>query len=279
MLNRHAIVLFLGLAAILSLLPSPAATYGLTAGGFLVVLIGLLWDPGEPGARAKAAHAIQALGIAAVMVDAVGTVASSPPAALAELGIALAVLGVLFEMIVGYGALRLGIAIQGLGDALYALAFALAVLRRTHAPSASGWVFIALAGALSLFAALYNLRLQIQRLRHPTAGWRYRVVSVDSSGLRLKTPAGEAGIAWEHVRAVERLDGRHLILIFPSPLPAELQRTQLPFEQLRHSAPDAGPPEASVPDRYGFILHEQEVGRSLPDAESELRMRLAAARH
>lgn len=276
-LNRHAIVLFLGLAAIVSLVPVPAATYSLAAAGFLLGLLGLLLDPGQPGARAKAAHLLQASGIALLTADAIGSARWSLPVAIAELGIALAILGVLFEMIVGFGALRLGIAIQALGDVLYVLAFALAVLRRTRMPSGGGWVFIALAGSLSVFAAVYNLRLQMQRLRNPNAGWRFGVASVDDAGIGIRTPRGETRIAWQHVKAVERLDGRHLILILPSPLPRELQGSDLPFEELRQGAAEVIPAESALPDRYGFILHEQELGRPLPDAEGELRKRLAAA--
>jgi len=277
-LNRHAIVLFLGLAAIVSLVPVPAATYSLAAAGFLLGLLGLLLDLGQPGARAKAAHMLQALGIALLTADAIGSARWSLPVAIAELGIALAIMGVLFEMIVGFGALRVGVAIQALGDVLYVLAFALAVLRKARAPSAGGWVFIALAGSLSGFAAVYNLRLQVQRLGNPTAGWRFGVSSVDETGIRVRTPAGETRIAWQHVKGVERLDGRHLILILPSPLPRELQENNLPLEELRQESAEVIPDGSALPDRYGFILHEQELGRSLPDAESELRKRLAAAR-
>lgn len=278
MLNRHAIVLFLGLAAIFSLLPLPSAAYSLTGAGFLLSLVGLLLDLGQPGPRAKAAHAMQGLGIAALSAAGIATAASSLPAALAEMGIALAMVGVLFEMTAGFGVLRLGIAIQLLGDGLYAAAFVFALLARTRAPSPGGWVFVSLAGALSLFAALYNFGFQLRRIRNPTAGWRYGVSSLTEAGIRLRTPSGEARIPWEHVKAVERLDGRHLILILPSPLPPELQGSELPLEELRQAAPGAGPPESTLPDRYGFILHEQEFGRPLPDAEGELRERLAAAR-
>ncbi len=277
-MNRHAIVLFLGLAAIFSLLPSPGAAYSLTAAGFLLSLVGLLLDLGQPGPRAMAAHAMQGLGIAALSAAGIATAAGSLPAGLAEMGIALAMAGVLFEMMAGFGRLRLSIAVQLLGDGLYAAAFVLALLTRTRSPSPGGWVFIALAGGLSLFAALYNLGFQMRRIVNPTAGWRYGVSSLSEAGIGLRTPRGEARIRWEHVTAVERLDGRHLILILPSPLPPELQGSELPLEELRQGAPGAGPPEGTLPDRYGFILHEQEFGRPLPDAEGELRERLAAAR-
>jgi len=272
-LNRHAIVLFLGSAAILTLVPIPSAAYPLAGTSDLVMLIGLLLDVEQPGLRAGGARALQAAGIALALAAAAAA-ATSPPFALAQAGIALAVLGVLAEMLTTYGALRFAIAAQAAGDALYIVGFAVALVARARAPSSQGWVFIALAGALSVFAAAYNLQLQVRRLRNPQAGWRFRVLSAAPT-LRLSTPSGEAQISWCDVRAVQRLDRRRLLLVLPAPLPPELARSGLPFDELsRADAPTDAP--KSGPEQYGFVLHEQEIGRALPRAEEEFR-RLARA--
>jgi hypothetical protein len=272
-LNRHAIVLFLGSAAILTLVPIPSAAYGLTGISDLVMLVGLLLDVEHPGLRARGARVLQAAGVALALAAA-GASASSPPFALAQAGIALAVLGVLAEMLTAYGALRFAVSAQAVGDVLYIVGFAMALVVSARAPSSQGWVFIALAGALSVFAAAYNLQLQIRRLRNLQAGWRFRVVSA-APILRLSTPSGEAQIAWSHVRAVQRLDRRRLLLVLPAPLPQDLARSGLPFDELtRAEAPTVD--QKSRPAQYGFVLHEQEIGRALPRAEEEFR-RLARA--
>jgi len=205
---------------------------------------------------------------------AVVTAAGSPAFALAQAGIALAVLGVLFELSSGYRALRLGVASQALGDVLYLVGFGLAIALRARAPSSRGWVFIALVGVISVLTAAYNLQLQLRRLRDRQAGWRYRVLSATGPSLRLRTPSGEAEIQWSQVRSVQRLDRRHLLLILPAPLPPSLAQSGLPLDELRRA--DVDPDAASIPDQYAFILHEQEIGRALPGAEEEFR-RLAAS--
>ena len=76
--------------------------------------------------------------------------------------------------------------------------------------------------------------------------------------------------------AVQRIDGRHLILVLPSPLPPELASSGLPLDELRRRTPLAQ--EGSPPDQYGLILHEQEIGFALPEAERAFRGQLSAAR-
>jgi hypothetical protein len=274
-LNRHAIVLFLGTAAILALVRVPPVSYPLTGISFLVMLVGLLLDVDRPGARAAAARLLQAAGVLLAFGASISS-RSSTPLALAEAGIALAVLGVLLEMVIGYRALRLAAAAQASGDAIYVLAFALALVEQARVPSSRGWVFIALAGAISLFAALYNLQLQLRRLRDLQAGWRYRVLPAAGPMLRLSTPSGEARVAWSDVKAVERLDARHLILFLPAPLPPQLVESGLPLDELKGAHEVAG--DAGPETQYCVILHEQEIGRPLPQAEEEFRRLAGAAR-
>ncbi len=274
MLNRHAIVLFLGSAAILTLAPASTAAYELTALSDLLILVGLLLDVDYAAARAAAARILQAVGVVLAFAAGLAAAPSSAALALAEAGIALAVLGVLLEMVVGYGALRAAVASQALGDAVYIAGFAWAIAIRGRAPSLRGWVFIALVGAISVLAAAYNLQLQLRRLRNLQAGWRYRVLAANGALLRLSTPAGEAQIAWSDVRAVERLDGRHLALLLPTPLPPQLAQSGLPLDELKRIEPAA--PVSQEPNQFAVILHEQEIGCALPQAEQEFR-RLAGA--
>ncbi|HEX4803279.1 MAG TPA: hypothetical protein VFV14_07190 [Myxococcaceae bacterium] len=276
MLNRHAIVLFLGSAAILTVAPASRAAYELTALSDLLILVGLLLDVDYASTRAAAARVLQAVGVVLAFGAAVAAAPSSPALALAEAGIALAVLGVLLEMVVGYGALRAAVASQGLGDALYIAGFTWAIAIRGRAPSLRGWVFIALVGAISVFAAAYNLQLQLRRLRNLQAGWRYRVLSASGPLLRLGTPSGEAQIPWSDVRAVERFDGRHLALFLPNPLPTQLVHSALPVDELKRREPARS--ESPEPVQFAVILHEQEIGRALPQAEQEFRQLAARAK-
>jgi hypothetical protein len=277
-LNRHPIVLFLGTAALLSLAPLPARVYTLTGAAFLLILVGLLLDPGLPGARASIGHLLQAVGVVFAWADVASSAAWSLSFALAQAGVALAVMGILFEMRVGFGAVRLAIGLQACGDALYVAGFAAAVIARAKTPSGVGWAYLSLSGAVSLFAAFYNLSLQIRRLADLQTGWRYRVRRLDASGLSLKTPAGETRIDWGWVSAVQRLDGRHLIIVLPSPLPFELASSGLPLDELRRGSEVKGAEEGVAPEQYGLILHEQEIGRALPDAEKAILGGMKAAR-
>jgi hypothetical protein len=197
-----------------------------------------------------------------------------PHLILAASGIAFAVLGVWLEIRIGFRALRAAVAIQAVGDLFYLSALAVAFWGRNQSPSTVGWTFIALAGLLSLYAAVYNLALQLRRLRHPQAGWRYRLMGSDGRGLRLKTPDGEALIAWSHLEAIRQLDPRHLILILPAPLPPEIAARSLPLEQLQREV--GGLPDRP-PDRYGLILHEQELGAPLSIAEASIKAHLPSS--
>lgn len=270
MLNRHAIVLFLGLAALT--LVRPVAPAGPLFAAFLVLVVGLLLDRGViEGLRSLVAHVLQATGVVLLLYEAVRLLRGSPHLSLAEAGIAVAVLGTLLEMRSGFERLRMAVLVQSAGDVLFLAGCAVAAITATQRPSTIGWVFIALSGGLGLYAAITNLVLQISRLRNPQAGWRYRVLAVEPEGLRLKTPGAEAQIGWPHVEAVRRLDAKHLVLVLPSPLPPEVKAAGLPLEELRE-APEAVIPElAPPPERYGFVLHEQELGRPLGEAESLLR--------
>jgi hypothetical protein len=270
MLNRHAIVLFLGNAAMLLLHPPPTQAVAPLGGWFLLLLVGLLLDTGEVGPRTTLAHGLQLAGIVLLGVDVALLVPegrTTLPVILGELGISLAALGVLVEMRAPYGALRAGVTAQVLGDGLFTGAFVLALLHRPVPPSTTGWVFIGIAGLVSLYAALSNLALQVARLVNPQAGWRFKVTALADDALTLKTPHGVATVEWKHVRALKRLDARHVLLVLPSPLPPEIARVGLPLEELRQSA-EAPPPGVAVPpDAFGFVLHEQELGQPLEAAE------------
>ncbi len=258
----------------------PPAAFGPLGAAFVCLVIGLLLDAGQPGSpRTSAAHLLQAVGVALLAYDAallIGAGRAAVHLALAELGIALAVLGVLIEMRVGYRSLKISIAVQALGDGLFLAGAAVAVAAADQRPSTAGWVFIGLAGLLSLYAAISNLVLQLGRLRNPQAGWRYRVLGIDDAGLRLKTPGAEARIAWGQIEAIKQLDA-HLLLVLPSPLPPELKASGLPFEELRTGEEALVPETAPPPEKYGFILHEQELGRALPEAAALFRVRTAGA--
>jgi len=272
-LNRHAIVLFLGNAAMLLLHPPPLQAAAPIGGWFLLLLVGLLLDNGEARPRVQLGQALQLLGVVFLLVD-VGLLARAGrevlPAVLAETGISLAAIGVLMEMRLPYRRLRLSVGVQALGDLVFLIAFGLAWPLRSVTPSTVGWVFIAIAGAVSGYAAISNGVLQLSRLRNPQAGWRFRVLGVESDALALKTPDGTARLPWSSVRALKRLDPRHLLLVLPSPLPGELSKAGLPLEELRESAEPPPPGTTVPPDAFGFILHEQEFGRPLDEAEKLL---------
>jgi hypothetical protein len=130
-----------------------------------------------------------------------------------------------------------------------------------------GWVFVGIAGAVSLYAAVSNAVLQVARLRNPQAGWRFRVLEVGDQDLLLKTPGGTARLRWSHVRALKSLDARRVLLVLPSPLPEELAGAGLPLEELRQAAEAPPPGAAPPPDAFGLVLHEQELGRPAAEAE------------
>ena len=278
MLNRHAIVLIVGSSALVLLWPYPQSAYGWLGMALLASGLGLLLDVESGGIRSAVAHLVQGVGVAWLLATVVRGLAlgeAPPHLILAASGIAFAVLGVWLEIRIGFRALRAAVAIQAVGDLLYISALAVAFLGRNQSPSTVGWTFIALAGLLSLYAAVYNLALQLRRLRHPQAGWRYRLVGSDGRGLRFQTPEGEAVIAWSHLEAIRQLDPRHLILILPAPLPPEIAATSLPLEQLQREAGATGFPDRP-PDRYGLILHEQELGAPLSMAEASIQAHLSS---
>jgi hypothetical protein len=277
-LNRHAIVLFLGIPAMVLLSAIPETAYGSSLAAFVVVLIGLLLDTGQPASfRTVVAHGLQATGVVLLSYDAMMALSAKAfHLAFAEAGIGLAVAGVLAEMRLGYARLRLGVALQLLGDLVFLGGAAFAFTLRNQSPSTIGWVFIGIAGGLAIYAALSNFGLQLARLRDPQAGWRYRVLELEPAGLRLKTPGAEARIGWSEIEAVTRLDGRHLLLVLPAPLPGSLKASGLPFEELRANAEAPIPELAPPPEKYGFVLLEQELGRPLGEAEALLGQQLRA---
>jgi hypothetical protein len=278
-LNRHVIVLLLGSAALQLLRPYPPAVFGTLGVAFFSILIGLLLDGGRTDFRSRAGRWLQWAGILLLLYAtgaAVAAGAAEPHFLLAQWGIALAVLGSVLEQLLDYRLLRLAIAVQAGGDLLYLSGFAVALALRNQRPSAVGWTFIALATALGVFASLYNLILQLRRMKNRQAGWRYRVAGQEIEGLLLKTPSGETLIPWRQVQTIQRIDRRHLIFVLPAPLPGSLSGSDLPWEELYSSAEPAS--EASArPDRYGLILHEQELGCGLSEAERSLARHLSAA--
>ena len=165
-----------------------------------------------------------------------------------------------------------------MGDALFCAGVVAALVGRTLQPSTLGWVFIAMAGLLSLYAAVSNVALQLSRLRDPQAGWRFRVLGETEAGLNLKTPGSQLQIGWRHVEAVKELDARHLLLVLPSPLPLELRAAGLPLEDLRESAEALVPELAPPPEKFGFVLHEQELGRPICEAARSMSQRIVAPR-
>ncbi len=278
MLNRHAIVLLLGNAALSLLRPYPAESYALLGAGLLLVGVSLLLDNGETGVRSRLSHAIGLIGGATLLAAVVLSARAGPLPLhflLAQLGVCLAVVGLVLELELAYRHLRVAVSIQAVGDALYLGAFGFAILDRAQVPSRAGWVFIALIGSVAVYAAFSNLVLQLKRLKNPQAGWRFRVIGQDAQALRLGTPAGEVGIDWSDIEAIRRLDRRQLVLVLPSPLPDLLARKSLPLEELRA---DPGVVDPNVaPERYGLVLHEQEIGLPLADAEAGLGARLSSS--
>lgn len=235
---------------------------------FLLSLLGLLLD-GEPR-RAWLAHPLQAAGALTLLAAGVLHWRSGASAGyvLSHAGIGLALLGVLLEMRLPFALLRPAVAIHAAGDVLFLAGFALSLAYRVHAPPVVGWVFIAIAGLVSVYAAVVNLVVQISRLRDPRSGWRYRVLDVSAAGLKLKTLDGDVTLPWRHVEAVKPLDGRHLLLVLPAPLPQELRSAGLPVEDLRQSSEAPAGPDTPGPDRYALILHEQELGKAIPEASA-----------
>jgi hypothetical protein len=269
-LNRHAIVLFLGNAAMLLVHPPPTRAIVPLGGWFLLLLVGLLLDNGEPRPRTSLGHLLQLGGVLALAVDVALLLPEGQqvlPLALGEIGISLAAVGVLVEMRAPYSALRAAVAIQVVGDLSFVVAFALCLLERTLTPSVPGWIFVGIAGVVSLYAAVSNVVLQLARLRNPQAGWRFRVLEVGDQDLLLKTPDGTARVRWNDIRALKALDARRVLLVLPSPLPDALARAGLPLEELRQSAEAPPPGEAPPPDAFGLVLHEQELGRPAAEAE------------
>lgn len=279
MLNRHAIVLVLGLGVVFVLAGAPEVGLSWMGLGILASLVGLLLDDGLTPLRMTLGHLLELYGGAVFIAAAARQLAAGVPWSLpaAGLGIGLTLLGVLLEMRLPYARLRAAIAVQALGDAVFAAGFIGGVLGRQLAPSLVGWVGIGIAGAVSLYAAAVNLALQLSRLRDPRAGWRYRVLEIGADGLTLRTLGEPVMVRWGHVQGMRPLDARHLLLVLPSPLPEELAKAGLPVEELRESDAEPAPgAEAAPPAKYALVLHEQELGAPIPDAEARLRPFVAA---
>jgi hypothetical protein len=242
--------------------------------GLLGALVGLLLDDGLSPRRVMLGHLSELYGGAVLALAAVRQLWAGVGWALpaTELGIALALFGVLLEMRLPYARLRVAVAVHALGDVLFVAGFGGGVLGRQLHPSLVGWVGIAIAAAVSLYAALVNLGLQAFRLKDVRAGWRYRVLEVGADGLTLKALKGSVRVPWNAVQGMHALDARHLALVLPSPLPEEIERAGLPVEELRESDEELAPgTPAAAPVKYALVLHEQELGATIPDAEARLR--------
>lgn len=280
MLNRHAIVLTLGLGVVFVLVGAPEVGLSWMGPGLLGALVGLLLDDGLSPRRVMLGHLFELYGGAVLVLAAARQLLAGIAWALpsTELGIALALFGVLLEMRLPYARLRAAVAVHALGDALFVAGFVGGVLGRELKPSLVGWVGIGIAAAVSLYAALVNLGLQLFRLRDVRAGWRYRVLEVGADGLTLKTLKGSVMVPWGAVQGMHALDGRHLAVVLPSPLPKELEQAALPVEELRESDAEPAPGEAPPPPaKYALVLHEQELGSTIPDAEARLRPFVSAS--
>lgn len=274
MLNRHAIVLTLGLGVVFVLVGAPEVGLSWMGPGLLGALVGLLLDDGLSPRRVLLGHLFALYGGAVLVFAAVRQLSGGVGWALpvTELGIAAALFGVLLEMRLPYARLRAAVAVHALGDALFVAGFLGGVLGRELHPSLVGWVGTGIAGAVSLYAAVVNLGLQLFRLRDVRAGWRYRVLEVGADGLTLKTLKGPVVVPWSIVQGMHALDARHLAVVLPSPLPPDLEKASLPVEELRESGAEPAPgAPAALPAKYALVLHEQELGATIPDAEARLR--------
>jgi hypothetical protein len=272
-LNRHAIVLALGLGVVFVLVGAPEVGLSWMGPGLLGALLGLLLDDGLSPRRMALGHLVELYGGAVLAFAAVRQLLAGVGWALptTELGISLALFGVLLEMRLPYARLRVAVAVHALGDVLFVAGFLGGVLGRELHPSLVGWVGILIAAAVSLYAAVVNLGLQLFRLRDVRTGWRYRVLEAGVDGLKLKTLQGSVLVPWGVVQGMHALDARHLAVVLPSPLPAEIAQAGLPVEELRESEVELAPGAPPVaPEKYALVLHEQELGSTIPEAEARL---------
>lgn len=280
MLNRHAIVLTLGLGVVFVLVGAPEVGLSWMGPGLLGALVGLLLDDGLSPRRVLLGHLFELYGGAVLAFAALRQLMAGVGWALplTELGIGLALFGVLLEMRLPYAWLRAAVAVHALGDALFVAGFLKGVLGRELHPSLVGWVGVGIAGAVSLYAAVVNLGLQVFRLKDVRTGWRYRVLEVGVDGLALKTLKGSVVVPWSAVQGMHALDTRHLAVVLPSPLPPDIEKAGLPVEELRDSdaEPAPGAPQAA-PVKYALVLHEQELGSTIPGAEARFRPFVSAS--
>ena len=124
---------------------------------------------------------------------------------------------------------------------------------------------------MSLYAALVNLGLQLFRLKDVRTGWRYRVLDAGADGLKLKTLHGSVLVPWSAVQGMHALDARHLAVVLPSPLPAGDRAGGIAgggFHETEAEPAPGAPPVA--PEKYALVLHEQELGSTIPEAEARL---------